>query len=120
MASAAVAIVRGNGSHVLAVSRKDNPCDFGFPGGGREPGESIEACCLRELTKETGYVGEIVRHVYTGPAGEMPCSAFEVRIVGSVDRGAGETGGVRWVNEATVIAGSFGEFNREVLRLLAL
>src|SRR5260221_13705829 len=39
---------------VLAVSRKDNPNDFGFPGGKSEENEMTTETSIRELIEETG------------------------------------------------------------------
>lgn len=36
-----------------------------LPGGGREAGESLEACCIRELAEETGYLVSVERYVLT-------------------------------------------------------
>ena len=48
---------------VLLVQRA-NPPDpglWGFPGGRIEPGETMEACAIRELLEETGIKAEAVR-----------------------------------------------------------
>jgi 8-oxo-dGTP diphosphatase len=39
---------------VLGVSRRHRPGSYGFPGGKREPDESIALCAFRELKEETG------------------------------------------------------------------
>ena len=39
---------------ILGVSRKDDPNDFGLPGGKCEPGEDSLTTALRELREETG------------------------------------------------------------------
>lgn len=39
---------------ILCVSRKDNPNDFGLPGGKIEKGESPFTAAVRELLEETG------------------------------------------------------------------
>ncbi|KMY44282.1 hypothetical protein AC622_08480 [Bacillus sp. FJAT-27916] len=36
---------------------------WSIPSGGKEHGETFEECCLREITEETGYLGEIVEEI---------------------------------------------------------
>lgn len=42
-------------SQVLLVHELLNDF-YMIPGGGHEPGESLEECCIRELREETGYI----------------------------------------------------------------
>jgi len=60
---AVIAIVQ-KGPLLLAVSRKNNPEDLGFPGGKVEPGEDPEAAIRRELLEETGLSSNLVHKVY--------------------------------------------------------
>lgn len=100
----------------LGVSRKDDHSDWGWPAGKREPGETLEACAIRELREETGLIGEIVRHVYTGrDGGAGQCAAFEVRVVGKVARAEGETGLVDFVTKEQLYAGRWGDYNRRAI-----
>ena len=43
-----------NQGQILAVSRKDDPNDFGLPGGKLDPGETFTAGAIREVREETG------------------------------------------------------------------
>lgn len=63
---AAVAVVL-NGPLVLAVSRKDNHADLGFPGGKLDRGESSLIAALRELKEETSLVVVAADSIYIGP-----------------------------------------------------
>lgn len=59
---------------------------WAVPSGGREAGESFEACCLRELKEETGYDGEILRKIKVKESmlGDLAVEVhyFEVEITG--------------------------------------
>ena len=44
----------------------EEACDWWtLPGGGLESGETLSACCAREILEETGYVAEPIREVLT-------------------------------------------------------
>ena len=70
-AVAIVAVTRGN--EVLLLRQAHHPIQrvlLGLPAGTREPGESPEACALRELTEETGYSAGSVTQIasyFTSP-----------------------------------------------------
>lgn len=37
---------------------------WSVPAGGMESGETIEECCMREITEETGYIAEVGEKIY--------------------------------------------------------
>lgn len=47
------AIIRDHAGRILLQQRSDYG-DWGLPGGGMEPGESIEETMIREVKEETG------------------------------------------------------------------
>lgn len=53
-----LACILDNDLKVLAVSRRDNPEDFGFVGGKVDDGEDIDAALDREVLEETGLIIE--------------------------------------------------------------
>lgn len=65
---------------IALVHRKDNGL-WALPGGGMEPGESIEDCAVREVEEETGLHVEITGlvGVYTNPRHVMKYDDGEVR-----------------------------------------
>jgi mutator protein MutT len=68
------AIIRDHAGRILLQKRSDYG-DWGLPGGGMEPGESIEETMIREVKEETGldvssyelasiYTGEKMKYTY--------------------------------------------------------
>lgn len=43
----------------------DEPKKWTIPSGGKEPGETFEECCIREVREETGYDVEIMNTLHT-------------------------------------------------------
>lgn len=49
----------------MLISHELNSGWYLIPGGGLEEGESLEACCLREIEEETGVVARIEKPLFT-------------------------------------------------------
>lgn len=59
MIDCGVAVIRDGAGRILISRRKDDDSFGGyweFPGGGRESGETLEACAIREVREELGVV----------------------------------------------------------------
>lgn len=61
-------ILDATGEKILLTRRTDND-RWCLPGGGMDPGESLEECCVREVWEETGLHVQIVRllGIYSTP-----------------------------------------------------
>lgn len=61
-------ILDETGDNILLTRRTDNG-RWCLPGGGMDPGESLEECCRREVREETGLVVRVVRllGIYSTP-----------------------------------------------------
>jgi 8-oxo-dGTP pyrophosphatase MutT (NUDIX family) len=61
-------ILDASGSKILLTCRSDNG-RWCLPGGGMDPGESLEECCVREVWEETGLTVRVVRltGIYSTP-----------------------------------------------------
>jgi 8-oxo-dGTP pyrophosphatase MutT (NUDIX family) len=104
----------------LGVSRKDNPNDFGLPGGKMDPGETIAECAKRECLEETGYTASILdlNYAYVAVDGEYEVSTFHA-IQTNASRlatNAEETSVVKWVTADELINSYFGEYNAQMLK----
>lgn len=112
------AFVRDGAGRVLLTRRADNG-QWCMPGGGVDPGESVEETCLRELEEETGLTGRVLRltGVYSDPDRlviypdgnrvQVVALCFEVEVTG---------GELRLTDETT----AFGYFHPEDWRTLDL
>jgi 8-oxo-dGTP pyrophosphatase MutT (NUDIX family) len=108
-------VVLGEDGLVLAVSRKDDPRDFGLPGGKMEPGETVEDCARRELEEETGVHAQKLVSIFVGPArtpGRL-CEGFFALYFGNAPR-LRERGAIGWVPWSVLFEGSFGDYNRKL------
>lgn len=75
------AIIADGAGRFLAVSRKDDPEDLGWPGGKIEPGEAPEEAIVREVFEKAGLVvtRRALRSFLIGPDEEgRLCVAFDV------------------------------------------
>jgi 8-oxo-dGTP pyrophosphatase MutT (NUDIX family) len=103
---------------ILAVARKDNPNEFGLPGGKVEDGEMEEWAAARELREETGiiYRPSMLMEIFRREGGVT----FKAALV-HVDRfdkpGVNEPP-CRWVSPERLIAGPFGEYNYKLLKAI--
>lgn len=109
----AATVLLRKGELVLGVSRKDNPTDFGLPGGKIEHGESAAAAAARELFEETWLNVEstALREVFRrDDAGGGVVVTFTADAF-SGEPEAHEEGVVAWVTWEQLIAGCFGDYN---------
>jgi ADP-ribose pyrophosphatase YjhB (NUDIX family) len=100
------AVVQDSAGRIVLVRRKDNDL-WALPGGGMEPGESIEDTAVREVLEETGLVVEVIGlvGVYTNPHHVMEYSDGEVRQQFSLCYSTALKGGkIRIDEESTDIA----------------
>lgn len=116
---AACCVVMTADGKFLAVSRKNDPSDFGFPGGKVDPGETAKQAAKRELYEETGLEATSMRLIYVSEDehGYITYS-FLTEVTGEID--TDEAGVVRWVTPEVLLAGSFSEYNRAVFGRLGV
>lgn len=107
-------VTRSDGK-ILAVSRKDDPNDFGMPGGQVDPGEEPDLAAIRELKEETGLDINDVKLIYESEddAGYF-VRVYTGKITGKIQ--TEESGVVKWVEPEILIRGTFRKFNEKFLK----
>ena len=111
---------------ILAVSRKNNPNDFGLPGGRVEPLELDVDAAIRELKEETGIN---LHFIWTKQIFEAlddhgywtVCFMPIPNLIGNQDyqintTNSTETGVVDWITKEELLSGSFGNYNKKILQ----
>lgn len=106
-------------SLILGVSRKDNPNNFGLPGGKVDPGETLQQAVIREIKEETG-----LDLIDPQMVAEFPCygevnyltSTWVGKVSGDFD--TQESGRVAWVTWQKLFEGSFKDYNKKLYTIL--
>jgi len=95
-----------------------------FPGGHREPGESLEECCVREAREETGLtvrvVGRVAKAGHVDARRRLEIHFFECACTGSreISAAAQADHGAHWIERARLAELDFPPANAAVVRAL--
>lgn len=115
---ASVAVIINNGKF-LGVTRKNQPDNWGLPGGKKNKNESPEECCLRELEEETGFKGKIISFLLsrTDITVNKQVNAYLVEIV-SGNMIPEDSIKVDWISEKELLSGVFKNYNKQTFEKL--
>jgi ADP-ribose pyrophosphatase YjhB (NUDIX family) len=88
--SAGVCINKHGEILMVRQGKADEEKLWSVPAGGKEPDESFEQCCIREVFEETGYEAEIIRPLFvkTGVSFgiNVKVQYYEIKITGGETR----------------------------------
>jgi 8-oxo-dGTP diphosphatase len=121
MAAYGVSVLIVKDGLILSVPRRNNPNDFGLPGGKVEEGESEVDAAARELFDETGLVAFNLVEVFRSnvvESGEEACT-YTCAYTGKITSQPGEPE-CSWQTPEVIIRGTFGEYNKNLFKKVGI
>lgn len=115
---AACVLIMSDDGKILAVSRKNDPTDFGMPGGKVDHPESPAQAAARELYEETGLTATNLKQVFVNDDGEYETYTFIGEVAGEID--TPESGVIRWVTPKVLVSGMFGAYNTKLFAKMGI
>ncbi len=111
MKRAVCVVLQNDTNQYLAVSRKDNLKDFGFPGGKLDEGETLLEAIKRETLEETGLEITDLQKIYEGyDEHDYLVTCYSAKWMGKIK--TTEVGLVQWVNKEVLITESSSSFSK--------
>jgi 8-oxo-dGTP pyrophosphatase MutT (NUDIX family) len=101
----------------LGVARRNDPNDWGLPGGKCEEHETEIEAAVRETFEETGLKIWNLKEVYRGLCGKDEGVTFICDWEGEPAVQPGEPE-CKWVTSDTLRQGCFGEYNTDLFKIL--
>lgn len=115
--AACMVIINPSTGQILGVSRKNDHTDFGIIGGKREDNETIEEAAVRECMEETGIKVTRMFELFKAPARTRMVTTY-LALEWEGEPRSSEEGVVKWVDLDILYGGTYGEYNRELIRKL--